>query len=340
MNRWKDRQMIERRLWDGTSVPALGFGCWAIGGAWTAGDLQAGWGDVDDAESIRAIHAGADLGIRLFDTAQTYGAGHSEAVLGQALAGRPDIRVATKVGYAIDPAARRLTGEDASPAAIAQSIDASLRRLRRDRIDLVHLHLNELPVEQAEPVFDALEVLRTSGKIGAYGWSTDFPDRAAVFADRPGFVSVQHAMNVFFRAEAMIPVIEATGLLSMNRSPLAMGLLSGKYVPGRKLAAEDLRSQTIGWMAWFKDGEAAPGYLDQLAAVQGLLQTGGRSLVQGALCWLWARSARSFPIPGFRTVAQVTELAGALAKGPLPTDVMTAIETLILREPEGPPRAR
>ncbi len=332
--------MIERRIWDGSDIPALGLGCWAIGGIWTAGGLQAGWGVVDDAESERAIHAAVDLGIRLFDTAQTYGAGHSEEVLGKALTGRPDVRIATKVGYAIDPAARELTGEDASPRAIILSIDASLRRLGRDRIDLVHLHLNELPVARAEPVFDALDDLRKAGKIAAYGWSTDFPDRAAAFADRPGFVSVQHAMNVFFRAEALIPVIEAKGLISMNRSPLAMGLLSGKYGAGRKPGAEDLRSQTIGWMAYFKEGGAAPEYLQRLEAVRDLLQTDGRSLVQGALGWLWARSGHSLPIPGFRSEKQVADLAGALAKGPLPPEVMAGIEAAVMREPEGPPRAR
>ncbi len=332
--------MIERHLWDGGTIPAMGLGCWAIGGTWTAGTTQAGWGTVDDAVSARAIHTAVDLGIRLFDTAQAYGAGHSETVLGRALAGHPDVRIATKVGYAVDPASRTLTGEDASPAAIVLSIDHSLRRLRRDRIDLVHLHLNELSVDRAEPVFDALEALRVGGKIDAYGWSTDFPDRAAAFADRTGFVSVQHTMNVFFRADALLPVIEAKGLMSINRSPLAMGLLGGKYGAGRRLGADDVRGQSLDWMVYFKGGEAAPDYLRQLDAVRALLQTDGRSLVQGALGWLWGRSANSFPIPGFHNGAQVTELAGALEYGPLSADVMAAIEAAIIREPEGAVRPR
>lgn len=332
--------MLMRSLWDGVPVPALGLGCWAIGGPWTAGGAPAGWGVVDDAESKRAIHAAVDVGVRFFDTAQTYGAGHSERVLGQALQGRDDVRVATKVGYAIDPDGQRMLGPDADGAAIVASIDASLRRLGRDRIDLVLLHLNALPVAKAAGVFDTLDQLRTAGKIGAYGWSTDFPDNAAAFATRLGMVAIEHAMNVFFRADALIPVIEDHGLLSINRSPLAMGLLGGKIGAGTRFAAQDLRSRTVDWMAYFKDGAVAPDYAVRLDAVRDLLQTGGRTLAQGAIGWLWARSDRTLPIPGFRTVEQVTDLAGALEHGPLPADVMTAIEAVILREPEGPPRER
>lgn len=332
--------MTTRTLWDGTTIPALGLGCWAIGGPWTSGGAPAGWGVVDDAESIRAIHAAVDLGIRFFDTAQAYGAGHSETILGQALAQRPDVKIGTKVGYAINPATRELTGPDITPAAITAGIDRSLQRLQRDCIDLVHLHLNELPITEAASIFDTLDTLRRGGKIAAYGWSTDFPDRAAAFAGREGFVSVQHAMNVFFRAKALLPVIEAAGLISINRSPLAMGLLGGRYAPDAAMPKDDVRSNTNDWMAYFKDGQVAPAYAAQLDAVRDLLQVGGRSLAQGALCWLWARSDRSLPIPGFRSVAQVQDLAGALTHGALPQTVMDEVERVIPRPPEGPPRSR
>lgn len=332
--------MIMRKLWDGTEIPALGLGCWAIGGPWTAGGLQAGWGEVDDAVSVRAIHAGVDAGIRFFDTAQTYGAGHSEAILGEALAGKPDVRVGTKVGYAIDTAKRQMTGLDTSQSAIVASVEASLTRLRRDRIDLVHLHANALAIDEAERVFDTLDSLRKAGKIGAFGWSTDFPDRAAAFAKREGFVSVQHALNVFFRADALLPVIEGEGLLSINRSPLAMGLLGGKYDGASTMAKSDIRSNTVDWLAYFKGGKVAPDYAVQLAAVRDSLCSDGRSLVQGALCWIWGRSDRTLPIPGFRTVAQVQDLAGALEKGPLAPEIMAQIEAVIVREPEGTARER
>ena len=176
--------MIMRTLWDGAQVPALGLGCWAIGGLWTAAGAPSGWGAVDDTESTRAIHAAVDAGVRFFDTAQAYGAGHSEIVLGQALRGHDDVQIVTKVGLAIDPPRRELTGPDITPAAITASIEASLQRLQRSRIDLVLLHLNSLPIAQVEGVFDTLDGLRDVGKIAAYGWSTDFPDRAAAFAGR------------------------------------------------------------------------------------------------------------------------------------------------------------
>lgn len=330
--------MTTATLWDGTTIPRLGLGCWAIGGTWTAGGEPAGWGEVDDATSIRAIHAGVAAGVRFFDTAQAYGAGHSERILGQALLGRPEVRITTKVGLAIDPDNRTLIGPDL--AGIAAAVDASLARLRRDRIDLALLHLNSLPIPDAAGVFDTLDRLRDAGKIAAYGWSTDFPDRAAAFAARPGFVAIEHAMNVFFRADALMPVIEAAGLLSINRSPLAMGLLGGRYAAGQRFGPDDVRSRNTDWMDYFKDGAVTPAMLDRLTAVRDLLQTGGRTLAQGAIGWLWARSPAALPIPGFRTEAQVTDLAGALQKGPLPATVMAKIEAVIARAPEGPPRER
>ena len=332
--------MLTRTFGNGPVIPALGLGCWAIGGPWTAGTSQAGWGEVDDAMSTRAIQAAVDRGIRFFDTAQTYGTGHSETVLGAALERHPEVMIGTKVGYAIDPVARNLTGPDASVTAITASLEQSLRRLRRERVDLVHLHLNALPIPQADEVFGTLEALRQAGKIGAYGWSTDFPDRAEALARHPGAVSVQHAMNVFFRADALVPVIERHGLLSINRSPLAMGLLGGKYDSASRIGGTDLRAQDIGWLDYFKGGTIAPAFARQLDAVRDLLQTGGRSLAQGAIGWLWARSERSLPIPGFRTVAQVEDLAEALDKGALPAEVMAGIEAVILREPEGAARER
>jgi aryl-alcohol dehydrogenase-like predicted oxidoreductase len=334
--------MIHRTLWNGTDIPALGLGCWAIGGPFYAADTPLGWGEVDDAESTRAIHKAVELGLRFFDTAPIYGTGRSEEVLGRALAAHPEVLVGTKLGVGMDPATRQIafTDEAVTPQALTDSINASLRRLKRERIDLVHLHLNSFAIDKAEVVFDTLDKVRAAGKVDAFGWSTDYPERAAAFAKRPGFVSIQHAMNVFFRASDLMPVIEQHGLLSINRSPLAMGFLSGKYTPGHALPANDIRSQTMDWMAYFKDGKPSPSYTRQLDAVRELLRTDGRTLVQGALAWLWARSARTLPIPGFRTVAQVEDLAGALAKGPLPIDVMNAIERSIVREPEGPPRDR
>lgn len=332
--------MITRTLWDDSEIPALGLGCWAIGGPFFAGETPLGWGDVDDAQSLSAIHRAVDLGIRFFDTAQVYGAGHSETILGKSLASRLDVKIGTKIGIAFDADTRQVMGEVTSADAINASIEASLRRLKREKIDIVHLHLNALPIADAERIFACLEELRNSGKVGAFGWSTDFPERAAAFAIRPGFVSIQHAMNVFFRASDLISVIEANNLLSINRSPLAMGLLSGKYDAVSTLPANDIRGQSLDWMAYFKDGKVSDVYARQLDAVRQLLCSNGRTLVQGAIAWLWARSPNTLPIPGFRTVSQVEDLVGALEYGALSENIMAEIEAVILREPEGPPRER
>jgi aryl-alcohol dehydrogenase-like predicted oxidoreductase len=319
-------------LWDGRTIPRLGMGCWAIGGPFYAGDVPLGWGDVDDAESTRAIHRAIDLGIRFFDTASNYGAGHSEEVLGKALASHPDIVVATKFGFATDPATKQATGVFATPDFIRASLETSLQRLKRERIDLLQFHLNEFDPAEADAVFDTLDSLQSEGKIAAYGWSTDWPERAARFAGRSNFVSVQHTMNVLEPAEQMIALAEQADLISINRGPLAMGLLSGKFRLGDRLAANDVRSADFDWLQYFRDGVVSPDFWRRLDVIRDLLQTGGRTLTQGALGWLWARSPYTLPIPGFRTVRQVEENAGALEKGPLPASAMDAIDDALRRE--------
>jgi aryl-alcohol dehydrogenase-like predicted oxidoreductase len=332
--------MTEHRNLNGAQIPALGLGCWAIGGPFYSGETPLGWGEVDDAVSIRAIQTATDLGIRFFDTAQAYGTGHSETVLGMALAGHHDVMIGTKIGYGIDPATKQLTGEMHDVVAIKQSVEQSLTRLKRDCIDIIHLHVNELSIENAAPIFDCLGKLRQQGKIKSFGWSTDFPDRAAAFSDMQGFISIQHAMNVFYRADMLIPTIEQKGLLSINRSPLAMGLLGGKHDASTKFNAGEVRGRTATWMDYFENGQIRPEYAKRVAAIRELLQSDGRALVQGALGWLWARSHHTLPIPGFRNAEQVKDIAGALAFGPLSDPVMVEIETLINREPEGAPRSR
>lgn len=316
-------------LWDERTIPRLGMGCWAIGGPFYAGDVPLGWGDVDDAESIRAIHRAIVLGIRFFDTASNYGAGHSEEILGDALASHPDIVVATKFGFATDPATKQATGAFATPDFIRASVETSLRRLKRERIDLLQFHLNEFDPVEADEVFDTLDALRAAGKIAAYGWSTDWPERAARFAGREGFVSVQHTMNVLEPANAMIALLDRENLISINRGPLAMGVLSGKFKPGDKLAANDVRSADLDWLKYFRDGVVDAGFSKRLDAIRDLLKTDGRTLTQGALAWLWARSPNTLPIPGFRTVRQVEENAGALERGPLSVSTMEAIDAAL-----------
>lgn len=325
----------------GAAIPRLGMGCWAIGGPFHADGTELGYANTNDDESLRAISAAVDHGIRYFDTAAVYGAGHSERLLGRALRGRDDVFISTKFGIRFDESTRAVLGDTTDPADVVPAIEESLRRLQRDRIDLLFLHLNSLDVKSALPLFDAVETAVASGKVVSYGWSTDFTDRAISIASRRHVAAIQHAANVLFSAPAMIPLVERTGLLSINRSPLAMGALTGKYRPGeRSIDDTDIRNNNMGWMDWFHDGAIAPAPAARLDAISELLRTGGRTLAQGALCWLWAHSPSTLPIPGFRTVAQVRENATALQYGPLPIDVMDEIETLLDRTGETDQRER
>ena len=153
---------MEQRLLGNSdiAVSPLGLGCLAIGGPFTMDGHQDGLGQVDDAESIRAIRRAVELGVTLFDTADAYGTGHSEEVLGHALRDlRQSVVLATKGGFTYDRATRALTGMDWSPAYIRRALEASLSRLGTDYIDLFQLHTGSIPEDAIAPVFDELERL-------------------------------------------------------------------------------------------------------------------------------------------------------------------------------------
>ncbi|MFF0135097.1 aldo/keto reductase [Streptomyces sp. NPDC005227] len=318
----------------GIEVSALGFGCWAIGGEWATPDGQPlGWGAVDDEESVRAVRRALDLGVTFFDTADAYGAGHSERVLARALGKRrADVVLATKWGNVVDEDRRLLTGADDSPAYARRALTASLRRLDTDWIDLYQLHLSDAGPEQAAELRDTCEEFVREGLIRAYAWSTDDPGRAAVFAEGEHCAAVQHRLNVLQDAPELVALCEESGLASINRSPLAMGLLTGRHTPGRALAAGDIRSAPPAWLPGFTgEGGADPQWLARVDALKEILTGGGRTLVQGALGWLWARSPRTVPIPGFRSVAQAEENAGAIAEGPLTAAQMAEVDQVLGR---------
>lgn len=321
-------------------IPRIGLGCWAIGGAFFEGDTPLGYGALSDADARATIDAAYDAGIRIFDTAAIYGCGASEERLGAALKGRDDALVVTKLGFHFDAANKQVLGVETSPAGLRRELEASLKRLQRDRVDMVLLHLNAMPVDEAAAVFDTFDTLRNEGKLAAFGWSTDFPDSVQAMADRPGFEAIQHAMNVFVDVPSVVAKGAEHGLAAFIRSPLAMGMLSGKYKAGAPLADDDIRANTFDWIAYFKDGKPLPEFVETVDAMRDLLTTGGRSLTQGALCWLLAKAPHLIPIPGARNAEQARQNAGALAFGPLPTDVMDEIETVFKRPPEGPPRER
>src|SRR3954468_14119194 len=194
----------------GIDVSALGTGCWAIGGPWTMGDREAGWGPVDDDESIRALHAAMAGGVTFFDTAANYGAGHSETVLGRAIAGRrSEVVLATKCGYGVEEAGRHVDpAPDVSPEAVERSCAESLRRLGTDRIDLFQLHVGDLDPVLADDVVATLERLVDRGSIRACGWSTDDVDRARRFAEGPHCAAVQHRLNVMEDAPEILRLAE------------------------------------------------------------------------------------------------------------------------------------
>jgi aryl-alcohol dehydrogenase-like predicted oxidoreductase len=318
----------------GIHVSALGMGCWAIGGPFWAGETPVGWGKVDDEESIRAVHRALELGVNFFDTADVYGAGHSERVLARALAGRrQEVVIATKFSNQFDENTKQITGSSAAPDYIRQACEGSLRRLDTEYIDLYQFHWSDYPAEQAREVADTLETLVAAGKIRAYGWSTDSPERAGVFAERPNCAAIQHQINVLDDNPALVTVCEEFNLASINRGPLAMGLLTGKFSSGATLPLDDVRGRhSPEWMGYFKSGQPNPLWLKKLEAVRDILTSEGRTLAQGALAWLWARSQQTLPIPGFKNIAQVEENCAALHHGPLAAEQMREIDGLLGRK--------
>ncbi len=313
----------------GIAVSPMGLGCWAIGGPWSWLGGPGGWGEVDDAESIRAIHAALDRGINFFDTAANYGAGHSEDILGQALAGRRDhVVIATKFGFDVDEPGKsvnRFARDRDVLENIPAACERSLRHLRTDCIDLYQLHVWDYPLELAGEVREALEKLVKEGKIRAYGCSTDAVELAQVFAPGEHCTAIQHDLNVVMDTPEMLALCEHRNLASVNRSPLARGALTGKYGKETAFAANDVRTDS-----WSRDHFFAPT-LDKLDALRDILTSEGRTLTQGALAWIWARSERTIPVPGFRTVVQVEEDTGAMAFGPLKPEHMQEIETILGR---------
>ncbi len=308
----------------GIEVSPLGMGCWAIGGG--------AWGKVDDSESKRALRRAYDLGITFFDTANIYGKGHSEKLIAEALSDvREKLVIATKFGYTFEEEdAEEDYSQSTTLNSIRQSCEASLRRLNTDYIDLFQFHINEYDPDRAFEVRDSLEILVREGKIRAYGWSTDFPEGVPTFAEGEFCTAVQLELNVLADNPIMISVAEALNLALINRGPLAMGLLTGKFKTGARLPTDDIRGpNSPAWMKFFQAGEPNPEFLTKLESVREILQSNGRTLSQGALAWLWARSPLTVPIPGFKTVAQVEENCGAITFGALTAEQMTEIAQIL-----------
>ncbi|WP_419907058.1 aldo/keto reductase [Hoeflea sp.] len=318
----------------------MGIGTWAMGGPFFSGEkwvlpkgTPIGYGSAKDSVSIRALHCALECGAKLIDTADAYGAGHCERVIGKAIKGRRDqVFLATKFGNVIDEERKELIGQKWSERYISDACEASLRRLQTDVIDLYQLHISDLPIDAAQGVAETLEKLRGEGKIRSFGWSTDDPERVRSWSAIDGAVVAQFNMNVFQPAPQMLKICDANDLTALIRLPLAMGLLSGKYTPESRLPADDIRSAGPDWQRYFlKSGGANQEWTERLEAIREILTSGGRTLVQGALGWIWAQSERAVPIPGIRNEEQARENLGAMEFGPLSRDQVTEIDALLER---------
>jgi aryl-alcohol dehydrogenase-like predicted oxidoreductase len=310
----------------GIRVSAVGLGTARIGGlGWRLDDLTAhaepGQTDAD----IRAIHRALDLGIDFFDTADIYGCGHSERILGQALADRRHrVVVATKFGETFDEQNCQPTEEELTPAYVRRACEASLRRLNTDYIDLYMFHIRDYDLERAGEVRQTLEMLAEEGKIRYYGWSTDDLERARFFAQGPHCTAIEHRLNIMMDAPAMLALCDELDLASINRIPLAMGLLSGRWTRNTQLPQDDRRGKFFEVEAFLQD-------LEKVQAMRQVLTRDGRSYVQAALGWIWARSPRTIPVPGFRTIEHVEEDAQAMRFGPLNEEQMGEVQRLLGR---------
>ncbi|MEM5948397.1 aldo/keto reductase [Spirochaetia bacterium 38H-sp] len=313
-------------------VSALGLGCWPIGGlAWRDGKPD-GYHGADDNVSIDAINAAIDNGINFFDTADCYGAGHAEEVLGKAIKGKRDkVVIATKFGNIFNESTRTLAGESVSPDYIRRALEASLRRLGTDYIDIYQIHTWSMNLAYVTPCMDTLDELVREGKIRTYGWSTDLLEGAMLVAARPMASVMQYQCNLFFYDELMMEYCKKNNLAGLNRSPLAMGLLSGKYRPDTRMPEDDIRGHRIEWMTFYKDGKPNAELVKKLDSIKEILTDKGRSLVQGAIAWLWAKSPVNIPIPGFRTREQAIELAKSMEYGPLSKEALSEIDKLLDR---------
>jgi aryl-alcohol dehydrogenase-like predicted oxidoreductase len=278
----------------GIRVSSVGMGCWAIGGD--------AWGPVDDRTSEAAIHRALEMGITLFDTADVYGRGRSEEIVGRALGRRRDDAViATKVGLWHSGGERPNAYTD--PAMVIESCEASLRRLQTDRIDVYQCHL--WWDENTEVFLEAFDKLRADGKIHSYGVSTNEIDHLRHF-DRNGTCGVlQFDYSIVNRSAEteLLPYAAEHRIGTLARGSLRMGILTGKFTAETTFPEGDIRRAWVD-EAW---------YADQLELTERLrpLEREDRPLSQVALSFVLSHPAVSTTIPGAKDPGQVEQNAAA-----------------------------
>ena len=306
----------------GWRVNQVGLGCWQFGGALTLDGKPDGWTGVNDDESIATIKRALDLGVNFFDTADMYGWGHSEDILGRALReaqARPRVHVATKVGFWHDAAGNRTFNESSDH--ILRACEDSLRRLQTDHIDLYQCHLWR--TERWPEFLDAFEKLQKQGKIRGFGISTNDFDMVEHFDERKNLAAVQANYNLLDRnvEKEILPYCRARGLAFIARGPLAMGRLSGKYTKDTKFDADDIRNR---WL----EGDNRAGFERDIAIAERLkpiADKGGFTLSQLAIKFVLTHVAVSVVIAGAKNRAQLEQNAAASVLPPLTPEELAAV---------------
>jgi aryl-alcohol dehydrogenase-like predicted oxidoreductase len=286
-------------------VSEVSFGTWAIGGS---------WGTVADAESLQALHTAMDQGVNFFDTADVYGDGHSEELLAKATAGREsEIHIATKfcrAGDVHDPAIY-------TEKAVRAYCEASLKRLKRETIDLYQVHCPPLAILKQGLVFEVLDKLQAEGKIRYYGVSVESVEEGLFCLQQPNVRALQVIFNILRQKPLaeLLPAAQAKGVGILARLPLASGLLTGKFKAEATFEAGDHRSFNNNGEQ-FNVGEtfAGLGFAkgQELSSQLGWIAEGKESMTRAALRWILDHEAITCVIPGFKNSAQVLDNLGAL----------------------------
>ncbi|MEN0128956.1 MAG: aldo/keto reductase [Brevundimonas sp.] len=306
----------------GRSVGVVGLGCWQLG---------ADWGEVDPDTALAVLGAAVDAGVTFLDTADVYGDGRSERLVGQFLAARPEagLTVATKMGRRADPHTADAYNLDAYRA----WTDRSRANLGVDTLDLVQLHCPPTAVYSRDSTYDDLDTLVSEGRIAAYGVSVETVDEALAAIARPHVATVQIILNVFRRKPLaeVLPAAAAAGVGIIARVPLASGLLSGKYDATTTFAASDHRSYNRHGEA-FDVGETFAGVPFEVgvaaAASVAALTPSGASTAQLALRWIIDQPGVSVVIPGARNESQARANAAAADVAPLTSDLLAALRAI------------
>jgi aryl-alcohol dehydrogenase-like predicted oxidoreductase len=295
----------------GREVGVVGLGCWQLGGD---------WGSVSEPDALATLEAAVESGVTFLDTADVYGDGRSERLVGQFLKANPDagLTVATKMGRRADPhVAEQYTEEN-----FRAWNDRSRANLGVDTLDLVQLHCPPTPVYSRDEVYDALDRMVGEQRIAAYGVSVETVAEALEAIARPGVATVQIILNAFRQKplDEVLPAAAAAGVGIIARVPLASGLLSGRYTESTQFGADDHRNFNRHGEA-FDVGETFGGvdFETGVAAARELapLVPAGATQAQLALRWILDRDAVSTVIPGARSPEQARGNAAAAALPPL-----------------------